>query len=84
MATLRHQDNVGQLVLLQPHRVCAPAHIAVRDCSCARATRVKPRQRANWLRSTGHVLLIGCDLLFALWAIAAVAFWVAIIVGLML
>jgi hypothetical protein len=35
------------------------------------------RRRAG--RSIGHLLLIGRDLLFALWAIAVLAFWLVII-----
>jgi hypothetical protein len=78
MATLRHPANVGLRVLSQPRRT---AHTAVCDRSYARAPRVKARQRGDWLRST---LLIGRNLLLAFWAITAIAFWLAIIAGLVL
>jgi hypothetical protein len=84
MAALRHPDNVGHRVLVQPRPTRVTAHTAVRDRSYARAIHVGACQRADWLRSMSHVLLIGRDLLFAIWAIAVFAFWLAIIVAFVL
>ena len=84
MKTLRHPDIFGPRVLSQLCRIRITGHNAVRDRSCPRAARFEARQRGDWLRSAGDVLLIGRNLLFALWAIGVVAFWLAIIAGLVL
>jgi hypothetical protein len=82
MKTLRHPDIVGPRVLFQLRRTRITGHKPVRDRSYSRAPRCNARQRGDWLRSMGDVLRIGRDLLFALWAIGVVAFWLAIIAGL--
>jgi len=84
MTTLRHPDDCSHRVPFRARCIGVTAHIAARDPSYARAPRFKARQRRDWLRSMGDVLLIGRDLLFALWAIAVFAFWLAIIAALVL
>ncbi|MDB6100499.1 MAG: hypothetical protein JWO52_498 [Gammaproteobacteria bacterium] len=84
MATLRHPDSASHRVLFQPHHTCVTADTVLRECSCPGAPRFKARKRGSWLRSTGEVLLIGRDLLFALWAVTVLAFWLAIIAALVL
>jgi hypothetical protein len=79
MAILRHPDTVGPRVLSQLRRTHIAAHRAMCDRSWARPTYVKPRPHGDWFRSVGRGLLIGRDLLFALWAIAVLAFWLVII-----
>jgi hypothetical protein len=83
MATLRHPTNIGPRVPSQPRRIRVVAHTAMRDRSYSRAPYVKPRQRAGWLTSMGHALLIARNLLFALWAVAVLAFWLAIAAGIL-
>jgi hypothetical protein len=84
MKTLRHPDIVGPRVLSQLRRTRITGHDALRDRSYPRAPRFQARQRGDWLRSMRNVLLIGRDLVFALWAVGVVAFWLAIIAGLVL
>jgi hypothetical protein len=84
MTTLRRPDIVGPRVLSQLRSPRITAHSAVRDRSYTRPAHIKPRQRADWLRSMAHVLLIGRDLLCALWAIAVIAFWLAIVASFLL
>jgi hypothetical protein len=79
MATLRHSDIVDRLVLSQLRRTQLSAHRAMCDRSYGAPTHVKPRAHGGWLRTVGRGLLIGRDVLFALWALAAIAFWLAII-----
>jgi hypothetical protein len=79
MATLRHSDIVDRLVLAQLRRTQLSAHRAMWDRSCAGPMYVKPRPHGDWLRSVGRGLLIGRNVLFALWAVATIAFWLAII-----
>jgi hypothetical protein len=79
MATLRHSDIVDRLVLSQLRRAQLNAHRAMRDRSYASPMYVKPRPHGVWLRSLGRGLLIGRDVLFALWAVAVIAFWLVII-----
>jgi hypothetical protein len=84
MTTLRHVDIVGHRVPSQLHRT----RITVRRSACddyyAQAPHAEPRQRGDRLRSVGRVLLIGRDVLFALWAIGVLAFWLGIIAALIL
>jgi hypothetical protein len=79
MATLRHPDIVDLRVLSKLRRTHIAAHRAMCDRSCARPAYVNPRAHGDWLRSVGRGLLIGRDLLFALWATAVIAFWLVII-----
>lgn len=49
-----------------------------------RPAHIKPRPRGERLRAVGHALVIGSELLLALWATAVLAFCVVVIAGLVL
>jgi hypothetical protein len=62
-------------------RTASTAHSPVRVCSSARTAHIKPRRRGEMLRTMGHVLLIGRELLLAFWAIAVLTFCLVVIAG---
>jgi hypothetical protein len=83
MTTLQHADIVGHCVPSKLHRNRSAVQRAVRDYY-AQAPHAKPHQHGGRLRSVGDVLLIGRDVLFALWATLVLAFWVAIVAAFIL
>jgi hypothetical protein len=83
MTTLRHADIVGHRVPSKLHRNRSAVQRTVRDYY-AHAPHVKQHEHGGRLRSVRHMLLIGRDVLFALWAMVVLAFWVAIIAAFIL
>jgi hypothetical protein len=79
MKVLRHPDIVRLNVPSQVLHARMAAHAAMYHRPCSRTGQVERRRRAHWVRSIGHVLLVGRDVLFALWALLVLAFWLLII-----
>lgn len=79
MKILRHPDIIGPNVSSQLLHARIAAHAAMYHHPCFRTGQVEQRGRAHWMRSIGHVLLVGRDVLFALWAVLVLAFWLLII-----
>jgi hypothetical protein len=78
MKILRHPDIVRLNVPSQVLHARIAAHAAMYHRPCFRPGQVERRRRAPW-RAIGHVLLVGRDVLFALWAVLVLAFWLLII-----
>jgi hypothetical protein len=78
MKILRHPDIVRLNVPSQLLHA-RMAHAAMYHRPCFRTGQVERRRRAHWVRSIGQVLLVGRDVLFALWAVLVLAFWLLII-----
>jgi hypothetical protein len=84
MTILRHPHIVSLRVLSHPRRARIAAHSPVRGGSCVRAEHIKPPLRGHVSIVLTQVLLIGCEVLLALWMAAALAFCLVIISGFVL
>jgi hypothetical protein len=86
MITLRHRHPyiVGLRVLYHPRRAASTVHWSARVGSYYWTPKIKPRRRGDVFRAIAQVLVVGRDLLLALWAIAALAFCLVFVAGFVL
>jgi hypothetical protein len=84
MTTLRHPPIVGLPVAFHPSGTRSASRSRVREPSCSPPAHIKPRPRGTRLRAMGHALVIGSEVLLALWATAALGFCIVVIAGLVL
>lgn len=84
MITLRHPHIVGLRVLRRPRRVASTVRWSVRVGSCSWTPKIRPRRRGDVFRAIAQVLVVGRNLLLALWAVAALAFCLVIVAGFVL
>ncbi len=84
MTTLRYPHIINLRVLPQARRTRITARSLELDGSYVRAEHSKPRRRGNLSSALTRALLIGRELLLALWTVAALAFCLVIVAGFVL
>jgi hypothetical protein len=84
MITLRHPHIVGLRVLRHPRRAASTVSWSAAVGSYDWTPKFKPRRPGDVVRAIAQVLVVGRDLLLALWAIAALAFCLVIVAGFVL
>ena len=85
MTTLRHPRIVDLRVAFQQSGGRVATHSPrQRGRSCGQAADLKPHSRGYRLSAMGHALVIGSEVLLALWATAVLAFCLVVIAGLVL